>query len=160
MKTDILIVGAGPAGIFTAIEMLRHGCKQKIVIVEKGKAVEDRSCPKAKTGHCMNCKPYCHITTGFSGAGAFSDGKLSLSCDVGGDLPQLLISAQIRTLRERKLPMRSRRSASAPSVRGCGWSTARFAILEPRRRTGSIGTSKTICATTGWNCISAMSATI
>ena len=38
----------------------------------------------------MNCKPYCHITTGFSGAGAFSDGKLSLSCDVGGDLPQLL----------------------------------------------------------------------
>ena len=90
MKTDILIVGAGPAGIFTAIEMLRHGCKQKIVIVEKGRAVENRSCPKAKTGHCMNCKPYCHITTGFSGAGAFSDGKLSLSCDVGGDLPQLL----------------------------------------------------------------------
>ncbi len=38
----------------------------------------------------MNCKPYCHITTGFSGAGAFSDGKLSLSCEVGGDLPQLL----------------------------------------------------------------------
>ena len=90
MKTDILIVGAGPAGIFTAIEMLRRGCKQKIVIVEKGRAVENRSCPKAKTGHCMNCKPYCHITTGFSGAGAFSDGKLSLSCDVGGDLPQLL----------------------------------------------------------------------
>ena len=90
MKTDILIVGAGPAGIFTAIEMLRRGCKQKIVIVEKGRAVETRSCPKAKTGHCMNCKPYCHITTGFSGAGAFSDGKLSLSCDVGGDLPQLL----------------------------------------------------------------------
>ena len=90
MKTDILIVGAGPAGIFTAIEMLRRGCKQKIVIVEKGRAVENRSCPKAKTGHCMNCKPYCHITTGFSGAGAFSDGKLSRSCDVGGDLPQLL----------------------------------------------------------------------
>lgn len=38
----------------------------------------------------MNCKPYCHITTGFSGAGAFSDGKLSLSCDVGGDLPNLI----------------------------------------------------------------------
>lgn len=90
MKTDIVIVGAGPAGIFTALEMLRKGSKQKIVIVEKGQSVEKRHCPKAKTGHCMNCKPYCHITTGFSGAGAFSDGKLSLSCEVGGDLPQLL----------------------------------------------------------------------
>ena len=90
MKTNIVIVGAGPAGIFTALEMLRKGSKQKIVIVEKGKSVEKRYCPKAKTGRCMNCKPYCHITTGFSGAGAFSDGKLSLSCEVGGDLPQLL----------------------------------------------------------------------
>ena len=90
MKTNIVIVGAGPAGIFTALEMLRKGTKQKIVIVEKGKAIEQRSCPKSKTGYCVNCKPYCHITTGFSGAGAFSDGKLSLSCEVGGDLPQLL----------------------------------------------------------------------
>ncbi|MBQ8432328.1 MAG: FAD-binding protein [Clostridia bacterium] len=90
MNTDIVIVGAGPAGIFTALELLRKGSQQKIVIVEKGRAVEDRSCPKEKTGRCMNCKPYCHITTGFSGAGAFSDGKLSLSCEVGGDLPNLL----------------------------------------------------------------------
>ncbi len=90
MNCDIVIVGAGPAGIFTALEMLRHGTRQRIVIVEKGNPVEKRFCPKAKTGHCMNCKPYCHITTGFSGAGAFSDGKLSLSCEVGGDLPQLL----------------------------------------------------------------------
>ena len=52
--------------------------------------MEKRSCPKAKTKQCVNCKPYCHITTGFSGAGAFSDGKLSLSCEVGGDLPQLM----------------------------------------------------------------------
>lgn len=90
MKTDVVIVGAGPAGIFTAIEMLRNGSKKKIIIVEKGKSVENRHCPKAKTQKCMNCKPYCHITTGFSGAGAFSDGKLSLSCEVGGDLPQLI----------------------------------------------------------------------
>ena len=75
MKTDVVIVGAGPAGIFTALEMLRKGTKQKIVIVEKGRSVRKRSCPKAKTGRCMNCKPYCHITTGFSGAGAFSDGS-------------------------------------------------------------------------------------
>lgn len=90
MKKDVLIIGAGPAGIFTALEMLRKGSKKSILIVEKGKSVEDRRCPKAKVGKCVNCKPYCHITTGFSGAGAFSDGKLSLSSEVGGDLPQLI----------------------------------------------------------------------
>ena len=87
---DLVIVGAGPAGIFTALELLRKGRKEKIVIVEKGKPVEKRHCPKAETGRCMNCKPYCHITTGFSGAGAFSDGKLSLCYEVGGELPTLI----------------------------------------------------------------------
>ena len=90
MKTDIVIVGAGPAGIFTAIELIRKGSKKKITIVEKGVAVEKRRCPKQKTKKCVNCKPNCHITTGFSGAGAFSDGKLSLSYEVGGDLPSLI----------------------------------------------------------------------
>ncbi|MBE5772263.1 MAG: FAD-dependent oxidoreductase, partial [Clostridiales bacterium] len=50
MKTDVLIVGAGPAGIFTALEMLRKGSKKKIMIVEKGAAIEKRHCPKVKTG--------------------------------------------------------------------------------------------------------------
>ncbi len=90
MKTDVVIVGAGPSGIFTALELLRKGSKKKIVIVEKGKAIENRHCPKTKTKQCVNCKPNCHITTGFSGAGAFSDGKLSLSYEVGGDLPTLI----------------------------------------------------------------------
>ena len=90
MKTDICIVGAGPAGIFTALEMIRQGSNKKILIVEKGRAIENRACPKQKTQRCMNCKPHCHITTGFSGAGAFSDGKLSLSYEVGGDLPTLI----------------------------------------------------------------------
>ena len=90
MKTDVVIVGAGPAGIFTAMEMIRQGSRKKIVMVEKGQSVENRCCPKDKTHKCMNCKPYCHITTGFSGAGAFSDGKLSLSYEVGGDLPSLI----------------------------------------------------------------------
>ncbi len=87
---DVIIVGAGPAGIFTAIEMLRRGSKKKILMIEKGMAIENRHCPKSTTKKCMNCKPYCHITTGFSGAGAFSDGKLSLSCEVGGQLPELI----------------------------------------------------------------------
>ena len=90
MHYDVVIVGAGPAGIFTAIEMLRRHTNKKIVIIEKGCPVEKRRCPKLKTKVCVNCKPYCHITTGFSGAGAFSDGKLSLSCEVGGDLPLLV----------------------------------------------------------------------
>ncbi len=90
MKKDVVIVGAGPAGIFTALEMIRKGSGKSIVIIEKGQSVENRHCPKDKTGRCMSCRPYCHITTGFSGAGAFSDGKLSLSSEVGGDLPSLI----------------------------------------------------------------------
>ena len=90
MDYDVVIVGAGPAGIFTALELIQKGSGQKIIMIEKGSAVEKRSCPKNKTGECMSCKPYCHITTGFSGAGAFSDGKLSLNYEVGGDLPMLI----------------------------------------------------------------------
>ena len=89
MKCDVVIVGAGPAGIFTALEMIRQGSSKKIVIIEKGRAIENRRCPKNTTKKCVNCRP-CSITTGFSGAGAFSDGKLSLSYEVGGDLPNLI----------------------------------------------------------------------
>lgn len=90
MNKDVVIVGAGPSGIFTALELLKKGSRQSILMIEKGLPVEKRRCPKSRTGRCLNCRPYCHITTGFSGAGAFSDGKLSLSCEVGGDLPLLL----------------------------------------------------------------------
>lgn len=90
MNYDLIIVGAGPAGIFTALELLRGRSGAKILLIEKGKPVEKRHCPKAETGKCVNCKPSCAITTGFSGAGAFSDGKLSLSYEVGGDLPDLI----------------------------------------------------------------------
>ncbi len=90
MTADIIIVGAGPAGIFTALELIKSGSKKSIVIVEKGHSIEKRACPKFKTKKCVSCKPNCHITTGFSGAGAFSDGKLSLSYEVGGELPDLI----------------------------------------------------------------------
>ena len=89
MNVDVVIVGAGPAGIFTALSLLKNAPATSIALVEKGLPVERRSCPKAKVGHCVGCEP-CRITTGFSGAGAFSDGKLSLSPEVGGDLPELI----------------------------------------------------------------------
>ncbi len=90
MHPDVIIVGAGPAGIFTAIELIRQGKNKHITILEKGLPVEKRACPKTRTHECLSCKPYCHVTTGFSGAGAFSDGKLSLSPEVGGNLPELV----------------------------------------------------------------------
>lgn len=88
-NTDVLIIGAGPAGIFCALGLLGKGYQGQITIVERGLPIERRFCPKEKVGYCVGCKP-CRITTGFSGAGAFSDGKLSLSPDVGGDLPDLI----------------------------------------------------------------------
>ena len=89
ITTDVVIVGAGPAGIFCALGLLGKGSSRHITMVERGLPIERRSCPKARTGQCVHCNP-CRITTGFSGAGAFSDGKLSLSREVGGDLPELI----------------------------------------------------------------------
>ncbi|MFA9464440.1 MAG: NAD(P)/FAD-dependent oxidoreductase [Velocimicrobium sp.] len=97
-KCDVVIIGAGPAGIFTALELIKNGSKKKIILVEQGKSMEQRKCPKEQTNKCMNCKPYCDITTGFSGAGAFSDGKLSLSYEVGGELPKLVGVSNVQSL--------------------------------------------------------------
>lgn len=89
MKYDAIIIGAGPSGIFCAYELKKHNKNFKVLIIEKGRSIEKRNCPKRKTLRCVNCRP-CSITTGFAGAGAFSDGKLSLSPDVGGHLPEIL----------------------------------------------------------------------
>ena len=86
---DVIIIGAGPSGIFCAYELIQKKPDMKILMVEKGRPIEKRVCPKRTTKVCVGCKP-CSITTGFAGAGAFSDGKLSLSPDVGGNLPEIL----------------------------------------------------------------------
>ena len=86
---DVIIIGAGPSGIFCAYELMRKHPGMEILMIEKGRPIENRVCPKRKTKVCVGCKP-CSITTGFAGAGAFSDGKLSLSPDVGGTLPGIL----------------------------------------------------------------------
>ena len=86
MNADVVIVGAGPAGIFTALEMIKKGSRQKIVMVEKGQPVEKRHCPKDKTKKCVNCKPTA-TSPPASPAPALLRRKLSLSYEVGGDLP-------------------------------------------------------------------------
>ena len=89
-KYDVIIVGAGPAGIFCAYELVKSGKKLNILMLEKGRGIANRKCPKHFNGGiCTHCKP-CSITTGWAGAGAFSDGKLSLSHEVGGTLPEYL----------------------------------------------------------------------
>jgi hypothetical protein len=86
---DVIIIGAGPGGIFCAYELMEKQPDLKVLMIEKGRSIEKRVCPKRKTKQCVGCNP-CSITTGFAGAGAFSDGKLSLSPDVGGNLPSIL----------------------------------------------------------------------
>ena len=75
---DFIVVGGGPAGAFFAYEMLKKNPGKRILLIEQGKRVEERKCPESTLKKCVKCKPFCNITCGFSGAGAFSDGKLSL----------------------------------------------------------------------------------
>ena len=77
-KYDVLVVGMGPSAIFTAYELIQLNANKKVLLIDQGKKVENRFCPLEKMKECIKCKPFCNITSGFSGAGAFSDGKLSL----------------------------------------------------------------------------------
>jgi uncharacterized FAD-dependent dehydrogenase len=88
---DVIIVGSGPSGIFTAYEIRKVQPQTKVLMIEKGHSIKKRKCPKRKTGTCINCQP-CAITTGFSGGGSFSDGKLTINADgeIGGDLAQYI----------------------------------------------------------------------
>ena len=74
---DLIVVGMGPSSIFLAYELIKLGKHKNILLIDQGKSVEKRCCPINKTKKCLNCKPKCNITCGFSGAGAFSDGKLN-----------------------------------------------------------------------------------
>ena len=87
MRYDVIIIGAGPGGIFSAYQLAKKRPELKVAVFEAGHSLDRRKCPidgdKVKT--CINCKT-CAIMSGFGGAGAFSDGKYNITNDFGGTL--------------------------------------------------------------------------
>jgi uncharacterized FAD-dependent dehydrogenase len=93
---DVIIVGAGPAGIFASLELCDAGLD--VLLLDKGKEIDARVCPvQSRSGSCALCSP-CNLVSGFGGAGAFSDGKLTLSTRVGGRLQEVVGSDQAQAL--------------------------------------------------------------
>ena len=82
-KYDVVIVGAGPAGLFCAYELIENNSKLKVALIDKGRKADTRMCPmKVNGGKCLNCNP-CQIMSGYGGAGTFSDGKLNFIPKLG-----------------------------------------------------------------------------
>ena len=87
MNYDVIIIGAGPGGIFAAYELMQHKPELKVAVFEAGHPLHKRHCPidGDKIKSCIGCKS-CSIMSGFGGAGAFSDGKYNITNDFGGTL--------------------------------------------------------------------------
>ena len=90
-KYDVIIIGAGPGGIFSAYELMQHAPELKVAVFETGNELQNRKCPinEKKVSSCIKC-PICAIMNGFGGAGAFSDGKYNITNDFGGTLYEYL----------------------------------------------------------------------
>ncbi len=101
MKYDVIIIGAGPGGIFSAYELVKGNKDLKIAVFETGSPLEKRNCPidGEKIKSCVNCKT-CAIMSGFGGAGAFSDGKYNITNDFGGTLHEHIGKKEAITLME------------------------------------------------------------
>ena len=86
-RYDVIIIGAGPGGIFAAYELMKKAPELKVAVLESGNPLEKRKCPidGKKVKSCISCKT-CAIMSGFGGAGAFSDGKYNITNDFGGTL--------------------------------------------------------------------------
>ena len=91
MDYDVIIIGAGPGGIYAAYELTKENNGLKVAVFEAGKRLEERKCPidGVKVKSCINC-PSCSIMSGFGGAGAFSDGKYNITNDFGGTLHEYI----------------------------------------------------------------------
>lgn len=96
MKYDVIIVGAGPAGIFSALELTEKN-HLNVLILDRGLDIDDRKCPSSRGFECVHCEP-CSVLSGWGGAGAYSDGKLTHSTEVGGWLNQYLSSKDLMKL--------------------------------------------------------------
>lgn len=95
---DVIIVGAGPAGIFAALELASAKRELKILLLEKGRDIEERVCPSAvQKISCLTCAD-CGLLCGWGGAGAFSDGKLTLSKEIGGNLSRYVDDSSLQEL--------------------------------------------------------------
>lgn len=99
---DCIIVGGGPAGIFTAYELMLKAPELKVLLVDKGRDIYSRNCPilNKKATKCPEggCKPACSITSGFGGAGAYSDGKFNITSEFGGWLTHYLADNEVEEL--------------------------------------------------------------
>ena len=95
MKYDVVIIGAGPAGLFSAYELITKNKNLKVAIIEKGSKVKNRVCPMNKLGvPCQNCNP-CAVLSGYGGAGTFSDGKLNFIPKLGkSDLTKYMLESE------------------------------------------------------------------
>ncbi len=106
-KYDVIIVGAGPMGIFTAYELMTKAPQLKVLLVDKGHDLEGRKCPilggiiqqcpQDKTGY-SGCKPACSMTSGFGGSGAYSDGKFNITNEFGGWMSEYLHEDEVLSL--------------------------------------------------------------
>ena len=106
-KYDVVIVGAGPAGIYCAYELIEKNPELNVLLIEKGYDIFNRRCPvlEHKIAKCpivrgvSGCQPACSITDGFGGAGAYSDGKFNITSEFGGWMTDYLDNEVVEKLK-------------------------------------------------------------